>query len=208
MRIRNWVILTLACTPMFASPVILNPGFELGTAPGSFLTVSAGNPDLTNWTVTGGGIDYIGSYWQPSEGSRSVDLAGDAPGGVSQLVGGFTIGGYYTLYFDMSGNPDGGSVIKNLTLGVTGESNQNFVFDTTGHSHGSMGWAQNSYSFYATGTDLTISFAFADSGPWGAALDNISITEDLSGLQSVPEPASMALVGLGLAALGLVRRRR
>jgi choice-of-anchor C domain-containing protein len=205
MRIRNWVILTLACMPMFGTPVITNGSFESGTAPGGFLTVNNGAGDITGWDVIGASVDYIGSYWSASDGVRSVDLAGNGPGGVSQLVSGFVIGGYYTLFFDMAGNMDGGLAIKNLTLGVTGEPNQNFAFDTTGYSHSSMGWAQQSYSFYASATSLTLSFAFADSGPWGAALDNVTIDEDLSG---IPEPATMALVGLGLAGVAFARRRR
>jgi choice-of-anchor C domain-containing protein len=188
--------------PTFASPVITNGSFEAGTAPGVFMTVDNGASDITGWDVIGDSVDYIGSYWNASDGSRSVDLAGNDPGGVSQLVSGFNIGGWYTLFFDMAGNMDGGLAIKNLTLSVTGEPNQNFAFDTTGHSRpAAMGWTQNSYTFQATNTSLTISFAFADSGPWGSALDNVSI-------EAVPEPATMALVGLALAGLGFARRRR
>lgn len=201
MRFRNWVMFALACVPALATPVILNPSFENGPNPGGFTTILGGGGGLSDWTVTGHSIDYIGNYWVASDGGRSVDLAGNDPGGVSQLVSGFTVGGYYILYFDMSGNPDGGSNPKNLTLGITGEPNQGFAFNTSGVSHGAMGWTQNSYTFQASATSLTISFAFADSGPWGAALDNVSI-------EQVPEPASMVLVGLGLAALGFARRRR
>jgi choice-of-anchor C domain-containing protein len=192
-----------------ASPVILNPSFELGTAPGGggYLTVNNGASDIQDWTVTGNSVDYISTYWVASDGSRSVDLSGNGPGGVSQSVSGFTVGGYYTLFFDMAGNMDGGSNLKDLLLKVTGETDQPYQFDTTGHSHGSMGWQQKSFSFYASATTLTLGFEFAGSGPFGAALDNLSITEDLSGLESVPEPGTFLLLGAGLTALALRSKR-
>jgi hypothetical protein len=52
----------------------------------------------------------------------------------------------------------------------------------------------------ATGTNSTLSFAFRDD-PGFLNLDAVSIN-------AVPEPASLALLGIGLAAFGMMRRRK
>ena len=201
MKIRDCVLLALVGAPLFATPVILNPSFEDGAYPGGFTTVGGGDPGLLNWDVLGHSIDYIGSYWQASDGSRSVDLNGNGQGGVSQLVSGFTVGGQYKLSFDLSGNPDDLPIVKNVRLSITGQTDQLYSFDTTSHDKTNMGWEPHSFTFYATATDLAITFMSEDPAFWGAALDNISI-------QETPEPATYALMGVGLAALAFTRRRR
>lgn len=209
MPIRNWTVLALFCAPAFATPVIVNPSFEIGTAPGAFLTVAGGGGAITGWTVIGHSVDYIGSYWQSADGSRNVDLNGNGVGGVRQVIPGFTIGATYELFFYLSGNPDNLPVVKDLRVTVSGMGDFDFTFDTTGVSHANMGWTLESVPFVATVTTHTITIASTTTTPsvfYGPALDNLSITEDLS-TAPVPEPASIVLVGLGLGALATLRRR-
>src|SRR5512141_1792883 len=65
-----------------------NGGFETGTAPGSSLMLTATDTtNLTPWVVSAGSIDYIGTYWTPTEGSRSLDLIGLDLTGTRRLAG-------------------------------------------------------------------------------------------------------------------------
>jgi choice-of-anchor C domain-containing protein len=186
-----------------------NGSFETGTNPGSYTTVVGSNSAaIASWTVpSGGSVDYIGSYWQAADGSRSIDLNGSNVGSIQQTFD--TIAGQaYQAAFSMSGNPDGGLGTKTMLVGATGNVSQAFSF-TVGPSqtHANMNWTSMLYSFVATGASTTLSFASTTASQpfFGPALDNVSVTA-----AAVPEPASLALWG-GMSALGAAfgwRRRR
>lgn len=166
-----------------AAPALLNGSFENGTPPGILLTPSAGNnTTITDWTVTTGNVDYIGTYWTSSDGSRSIDLNGTQPGGLSQTFA--TVAGHsYTVTFDLSGNPDGAlwsPVIKTLNVDAGGAPTA-YSFDTTGHTTASMGWEQRTFNFTATGASTTLSFTSTTGGAFpyfGPALDNVKLAVD------------------------------
>ena len=68
-----------------------------------------------------------------------------------------------------------------------------------------MGWAKYSYNFVAQNASTTLSFASQDAGPFGAALDNVSLL--IGG--GVPEPATWGLMILGFGGIaGAMRRRK
>jgi len=74
-------LITAAC--LLAAPVshtdaaaFANGSFELGPTPGSFVTLNNGDTSITGWTVVNGDIDYVGSYWVASDGTRSLEIAG------------------------------------------------------------------------------------------------------------------------------------
>src|SRR5689334_3055801 len=90
---------------------ITNGSFESGTNPGVFTQLGSGSTAIDGWTVGGaGGVDYIGTYWTSSDGSRSVDLSGGGIGSISQQLTGMTIDQEYTISFDLAVNPPGGPV--------------------------------------------------------------------------------------------------
>ena len=175
---------------------VTNGSFELPDIGGSF---NGTNP--TGWTVVGS-VDLINNYWQPQEGGQSIDLSRSSPATISQNVSGFTIGQTYQLSFWMSGNPDGPPVIKMLTASV-GSKAVDFTFDTTGITKASMGWVERTFLFSADSETMLLSFAGTDSPgtPYGAALDNVSIS-------AVPVPAAGLLLLGGLAAFGALKRKR
>lgn len=182
---------------------ITNGSFEDGIDPGVYTMVSAGQSNITGWDVLSGTVDYIGSYWQASNGVRSVDLSGASIGTLGQTVTGLTAGQVYEVTFDVSRNPDGGS---NPRTGIFSANGKTFGFSYTDASNtrADMKWETVSYRFVATGATALISFASDASGGccYGPALDNVSIA-------AVPEPASWAMMLGGFTLLGgAVRRRR
>jgi len=114
------VLLLLAGSAAAAFGGLTNGSFETGThSSGSFDALAAGNTNLTDWSIDSGSIDWIGSYWQAADGSRSLDLNGVEPGTISQTLA-TTVDNTYTVTFFLSGNPAGGPLAKTLTVGASG----------------------------------------------------------------------------------------
>ena len=182
-----------------------NGSFETASLdPGTFTTLGLNNSQITGWTVSGGNIDYIGTYWQAAQGNRSIDLAGDTLGTIRQTFD-TQVGWLYTVQFAMAGNTDGDPAPKLLKV-VAGDEDGQFSFDQSGKSRSNMGWLDYSFQFTADTAQTTLSFSALNGACcYGAALDNVRITAQPG---SVPEPASALLVGLSLAGLGWSRRNR
>jgi choice-of-anchor C domain-containing protein len=192
------LILGGTATAVFA--VGSNGSFETGTNPGpSFTTLYFGDNSIDGWTVDSGSVDYIGPLWEASEGVRSIDLNGFTAGSISQVL--TTVSGAtYNVTFDLSGNPGSRSQgdpywspsIKEVLVGATGASSQSFYYDTDAmdNSYPSpMYWVGYTYSFVATSTSTTLTFASQILGAFGPALDNVVIGEILP--TPTPTPVSL-----------------
>ena len=155
--------------------LITNGSFEIGQDPGStYITLGLNSTAINNWVVTDDNIDYIGGYWQPSDGNRSLDLDGTQPGAIAQSFN-TTVGGRYWVKFDLAGNPEGSPTIKTMRVEAGGQS-ADFTFDKTGKNRSNMGWTPQSWQFTATATQTTLQFSSLTNGTgFGPALDNVRV---------------------------------
>ncbi|WP_133366192.1 choice-of-anchor C family protein [Qipengyuania sediminis] len=193
------VMLAASAVPASAA-TITNGSFELGPEPGSFVTLGTGSTAITGWTVTAGTIDYIGTYWTAQNGSRSIDLAGNSPGAISQTFA-TIVGQRYDITYWIGRNPDGGLNPRTGFIDVGGGQSQ-FLYTGSG-DRANMQWQRQVFSFNATSANTTLTFA-ADprtaGQSFGPALDNVSIT-------AVPEPGAWAFLILGFGLVGGALRR-
>jgi len=173
-----------------ASTDLNNGSFEAGAFPDSvaFHTVWSGTADaesITGWTVTGGSVDWINTYWTAQDGTKSLDMNGtptsDVPlaaGTVSQTLA-TTANNTYVVQFYVSGNPACGLGNKDLSVSATGTAPQNYTFTITDATTlTNMGWTVQAYSFVAKGTSTVLTFAADpnDTSVCGPALDSVSVT--------------------------------
>lgn len=182
--------------------VITNGSFEAASVNpgGGFATLGTGSTAITGWTVTGGTIDYIGGYWQAQDGARSLDLAGNAPGAISQSFA-TTIGQGYRVSYWIARNPDGGLNPRTGFIDVGGGQTA-FLYSGSGN-RANMQWQLETFDFAATGASTTLTFAadpLSAGQFYGPALDNVSIS-------TAPEPGTWALMILGFGIVGGALRR-
>jgi Protein of unknown function (DUF642)/PEP-CTERM motif len=221
--LRVGVALTLAgaATSVHAN-LLTNGSFELGTFTNQgndTQTFTAGATVMTGWTTTGNFVSWIGPTnpfgLTAQDGSFFLDLTGyqtGAPfGGVTQTIA-TTPGKEYQLSFYLGSYTarwGGPPVTITATAGATSD-----MF-TNGAATSSSTWTLENLLFTASGGSTAITLT----GQAGAAyigLDNIDVqcvttggcSAGGGGGTGVPEPGALGLLSLGLAAVGLGRRRQ
>ncbi len=165
-----------------------------------------GTMDLLKWDVVSGSVDvldtFLGVNCGSPSGKRCVDINGSS--GVAGRIQStqqftFAAGSFYTLTLYVSGSQRSGSDTMRVSLGTLGSVDITLPAAATWQLVTLGAFAGNG----STGR-IVIDGAYA-----GADADNIGLVFDDVNLDETgtPEPATMALLGAGLVAMGLRRRK-
>ncbi|HDZ37376.1 MAG TPA: PEP-CTERM sorting domain-containing protein [Marinobacter sp.] len=178
--------------------VIFQDSFDTEGTPGaSTLNYSS----FANWTVFEGSVDLInsGNYGIDCVGNtgKCVDLDGSTKNAGTLNSSSIALSaGIYSLMFDISGNQRGPAADDELLVTLSGLIEENFTLSANDP------W-QSVVRTFTVAEDTTGFISFNHSGK-----DNIGIVLDNVSVSAVPEPGTLALLGLGLAGLGAARRRQ
>lgn len=204
----------LACGAGQAMAGLVNGSFEdtQGTFVPNFqdtMSLPAGSTTIPGWTTYSAELAWIGPTnpfgITASNGAFSLDLTGyhdSSPyGGVQQSVA-TIVGDTYLLQFDLGAFGTGAASISASAGGTSS------AYSFTAPS-GPQVWQQESLTFIATSSNTLISLlgTGASGGGTYIGLDNVTLVD--VGPAAVPEPATMTLLGIGIAGMaGYGWRRR
>jgi hypothetical protein len=183
-------------------------GYNFLFTPGSADTTGSNGQygNLQLYGLNNGGLNALpnspdGGNFIGADGAFNV-------GAITQTVTGLVAGQQYSVGFYYAGAQQTtftGNTTESWIVNLGNNSNtaqQTPILSDV--SMGFTGWNHEVFTFTADGTSDSLSFLAAgtpDGEPPFSLLDGVTFT-------AVPEPASMFLMGTGLAALGLIRRRR
>ena len=204
-------ILGLLAVGLLAGPTLAN---AVTIFTDNFNGVSSSlNTAPAGWQVVNGTVDTIanGGFGISCRGATGgcVDLDGSTSNAGNlrtTATFGFSSGVDYSLTAYLSGNQRGGAS-DSLTFGIS-DGSSNLCSTAVSGVAPSAPFAQ--YTCFFTAASSFSGFIFFDHAGGdniGMILDDVRLESRGNGT-SIPEPGSLVLLGLGLAGLGLSRRRK
>jgi len=181
-----------------ATNLIINGNFESGLDHWSY-------DGVVNWT---GPAPYFGGGTPADNGLGMIAFnAGDQTAN-GQLWQSFatTVGHTYKVSLDYGTNNGNTQKLRTVVSVFEGASLFKDVFEASGPtlSHFDFEFTATKTSTTLGFIDLPANYTFSTDG----LLDNVVVTDTAEVPSDVPEPASIALLSLGLAGMGALRRRQ
>jgi hypothetical protein len=173
----------------------------------SSILVAGTDGDAFNPAYSHPGLYWTGSITPPS-GGNVVAIDGDPSytSKLTQSISGLTVGKSYTLTFYQASSQEisfTGQTTEKWQVSLGGGTAQTSALMTTA-SQGSTGWTEQTMTFVSNALSETLQFV-AVGTPNGEP--PVVLLGGVSLVQKVSEPVSAALLGVGLVAVVMVRRR-
>jgi hypothetical protein len=194
----------LVASSAASATIVFEDNFDSYTAGGSILNWDGGS----NWNVNDGTVDLVRDVnpWGIDclgDAGYCVDLDGSSgnAGEFTSLNLGPLSAGEYNFSFWMSGNQRSGG--DWVISAVTGDQGFPLFIPMNITLDAGDDWAEYTVSFTLAAITNPVNIFFENQGG-----DNVGAMLDDVMLARVPEPATLALFGLGLLGLGAVARKK
>ena len=187
-----------------------NTGYNFIFTPGTADTTGAYTPEFSGTTrLAGPGTGNANGLTatSPTGGNFVAADGGFEPGALSQAINGLTAGANYLLTFYWAAAQQSGAIYnqattESFTVGFGSQTRSTATVTTP--IQGFTPWRQEAFYFTASAASQVLSFLAAgtpNGQPPFSLLDGVSLV-------AAPEPATWAVMTIGLVGAGVMMRRR